>query len=64
LLQTLKQKDQTILPNPRASFTVKSDRNKEGAAQTRACVLRMEERRKERTAPAFLTVILSPSVLG
>jgi hypothetical protein len=36
----------------------------EGAAQTHAFVLGMEERRKERTTPTFCTVILSLSVLG
>ena len=36
----------------------------EGKAQTRASVLGMEERRKERTAAAFLCWGLSPSVLG
>ena len=36
----------------------------EGAAQTRASVLGIEKRRKERMALAFCTAILSPLVLG
>jgi len=36
----------------------------EGRAQTRASVLGMEERRKERMVAAFCAVGLSPSVLG
>jgi hypothetical protein len=31
LITNLKEKDQAILPNPRASFTVKSGRNNEGS---------------------------------
>ena len=38
LLLTLKQKDQAILPNPRASFTVKSSHNNGGSGpNTRLC---------------------------
>ena len=33
LLRTLEQKDQAILPNPRASFTVKSSRNNGGIGE-------------------------------
>jgi hypothetical protein len=64
LLLTLKQKDQAILQNPRASFMVKSSHNNGGRGRTRASVPGMEERRKKRMAVAFYTVILSPSVLG
>ena len=54
LLLTLKQKDQVILQNPSASFMVKSSRNNWGNGPNARLVLGMEERRKKRTAAAFL----------
>ena len=48
------KKDQAILQNPSASFKVKSTATMEGRVQTRASVLGMDERRKERTTAAFL----------
>ena len=50
----LKEKDQAILQNPSTSFMVKSSRNNGGKGPNGASVLGMEERRKKRTAAAFL----------
>ena len=46
LLLTLMQKDQAILPNPRASFTVKSSRNNGGSGQN-ACLCARDGREEE-----------------
>ena len=46
MLLTLKQEDQAILPNPRASFMVKSSRNDEGSGPN-ACLCARDGREEE-----------------
>ena len=46
MLLTLKQEDQAILPNPRASFMVKSSRNNGGSGQN-ACLCARDGREEE-----------------
>ena len=46
LVTNLKEKDQAILPNPRASFMVKSSRNDEGSGPN-ACLCARDGREEE-----------------
>ena len=46
LVLTLKQEDQPILPNPRASFIVKSSRNNRGSGPN-ACLYAHDGREKK-----------------
>jgi hypothetical protein len=62
LLLTLKQEDQAILPNPRASFMVKSSRNN-GGSGTNTCLCARDGREEDGTSFLYCDVITVGSCL-